>query len=165
MSIQTLERTQLLPQKPDEVFPFFEDPANLAGITPPWLAFRMLTSVPIAMKVGAVIDYTIRWLGIPVRWRTLITAYRPPAEFIDAQIKGPYLLWHHTHTFRAAEGGTEMTDVVRYALPFGILGDLVHAVVVRRQVEKIFDYRAEAISRVFEGCEARPAVQATEVAL
>jgi ligand-binding SRPBCC domain-containing protein len=151
MTIHTLERKQRLPRKPGEVFPFFESPENLARITPPWLNFRILTPGPIEMKVGTVIDYTIRWLGIPVRWKTLITAHEPPWRFVDEQIKGPYSLWHHTHLFAETDSGTEMTDSVRYALPGGPVGDVAHAMIVRRQLNAIFNYRAEAISRMLEG--------------
>jgi len=151
MSIHTLERKQLLPGNPHEIFAFFESPENLARITPPWLNFRILTPSPIEMKVGTVIDYTIRWLGFPVRWKTLITTHRPPFIFVDEQIAGPYSLWHHTHTFIDADGGTHMTDTVRYTLPAGVVGTLAHALVVRRQLQEIFDYRAATIGKLFAG--------------
>ena len=154
MTIHTLERKQQLPMKPREVFPFFESPGNLARITPPWLNFRILTPGPIEMKVGTVIDYTIRWMGIRVRWKTLITSHEPPWKFVDEQIKGPYSLWHHTHQFLEIPSGTEMTDRVRYVLPGGLIGDVAHALVVRRQLNGIFDYRAEAISKLIGGSPA-----------
>ncbi len=154
MTIHTLERKQRLPLKPGEVFPFFESPENLARITPPWLNFRILTPSPIEMKVGTVIDYTIRWLGIPVRWRILITSHEPPWSFVDKQIAGPYSLWHHTHLFAETASGTEMTDSVRYALPGGPFGDVAHAMIVRRQLNEIFNHRAETISRMLEGLHA-----------
>jgi ligand-binding SRPBCC domain-containing protein len=158
MKTHLLERKQLIPRKPEEVFPFFENPLNLRRLTPPWLGLRIRSSDPIEMKVGAEISYSLHWLGIPLRWRTVITRYRPPAEFIDTQVNGPYLLWHHTHSFRLEDGGTEMTDVVRYQLPLGLLGSLAHALVVRRQLERIFDYRAVAVSRIFEEQGSTPAV-------
>lgn len=154
MSIHTLERRQLIHLKPGEVFPFFESPENLARITPPWLDFRILTPSPIEMKVGTVIDYTIRWLGIPVRWKTLITTHEPPWKFVDEQIRGPYSLWHHTHLFVETDSGTEMTDRVRYVLPGGPMGDVVRAIIVRRQLDEIFNHRADAISRILNGSEA-----------
>jgi len=154
MGIHMLERRQLLPLKPGEVFPFFGAPGNLARITPPWLDFRILTPSPITMKVGTVIDYTIRWLGIPVRWKTLITSHEPPWKFVDEQIRGPYSLWHHTHLFKEIPSGTEMTDIVRYVLPGGPIGDVAHAMAVRRQLNDIFNYRAEAITNLLAGSRA-----------
>lgn len=148
MKTHTLERRQILPVPLGEVFAFFESPENLARITPPRLDFRILTPRPIHMKTGTVIDYTVRWLGMPVRWRTLITTYEPGRRFVDEQITGPYSLWHHTHEFAAREGGTAMTDRVVYMMPLGPLGELAHELMVRRQLEEIFDYRAEVIGRL-----------------
>jgi ligand-binding SRPBCC domain-containing protein len=148
MNIHSLRRTQLIPLSRSEVFAFFESAENLARITPPSLGFRILTPLPITMKVGTVIDYTIRWLGFPVRWRTLITTYEPPDLFVDEQINGPYSLWHHAHRFEDTPEGTRMTDEVHYCLPFGPFGDLAHGFLVQRQLEHIFDYRATVIGQL-----------------
>ncbi|MEO8028544.1 MAG: SRPBCC family protein, partial [Bryobacteraceae bacterium] len=106
-----------LPRSMDETFAVFEDPRNLARITPPWLNFRITTPEPIVMRQGANIDYRIQWLGLPISWRTLITAYQPPSFFVDQQVQGPYSLWRHRHTFRQSEGGTAVADRVEYELP------------------------------------------------
>jgi len=151
MTPYVLERRQFLPVPPDEAFRFFDRPENLTEITPAELGFHILTPSPIAMKEGALIDCTIRVLGVPVRWTTLITSYDPPRGFVDQQLNGPYSFWHHTHAFRAVDGGTEMTDTVRYLLPFGPLGDLVHTLAVRRQLESIFDHRSQVITGRFPG--------------
>jgi len=150
MKVFTLQRTQTVPASLDEVFGFFRSPENLARITPTWLNFRILTPSPIEMRVGTLIDYTIGWLGLTMRWTTLITAYDPPHRFVDEQLKGPYSFWHHTHSFAEKDGVTVMTDTVRYALPFGVVGALAHALVVRRQVEHIFEYRTQIIAQEFE---------------
>lgn len=149
MKLQVLERKQVLQADRDGVFQFFRDPGNLSRITPPRLGFRILTPGPILMKEGALLNYTIRWLGMPVRWTTLITRYDPPDVFVDEQIRGPYAFWHHMHRFRAVAGGTEMTDTVHYGLPGGALGGLAHGLLIRRQLEGIFDYRAGVIGRLF----------------
>ena len=141
-------RRIVLPAPITEVFSFFETPANLAKITPPSLAFRMLTPEPIVMKAGAVFDYRLRPLGIPMRWQTLITEYDPPHRFVDVQLKGPYSVWHHTHTFEPVAGGTAMEDIVRYVLRFGRLGLLAQPF-VRRDLHRIFAFREEAIRRIF----------------
>jgi hypothetical protein len=149
MKTYVLERIQTLPRPVNEVFPFFEAPENLGRITPPWLAFRMLTPSPVDIKQGTLIEYTIRWLGIPIRWRTLIVAYQPPGLFVDEQLKGPYSFWHHTHSFVSADVGTEMSDLVRYRLPGAILGDLLHRLFIRRQLDQNFDYRERTIAEIF----------------
>ncbi len=101
------------------------------------------------MYPGSIIDYRLRLWGLPVRWRTRIVAFDPPYSFADEQIRGPYRLWHHTHEFAAVDGGTRMIDRVDYELPFGPLGRLVHALLVRRSLRKIFDYRRDAVNAVW----------------
>ena len=144
-----LERTQIVPRPRSEVFPFFADAANLERLTPSSLGFTILTPQPIAMHPGTLIDYRIKLNGIPMAWRTRIEAFEPGERFIDVQLKGPYKLWRHTHTFRDVPGGTELGDRVEYALPFGPLGKLVHRLFVRRQLKAIFDHRAQVMRDLF----------------
>ena len=102
------------------------------------------------MEKGSLIDYTIRLFGISIHWRTLISDYEPPFRFVDQQIKGPYTFWHHTHTFKLVEGGVEIIDQVKYSLPLGWLGTLAHAIWVRKDLEKIFEYRKTVIQHYFD---------------
>ena len=94
-----LRREQRLPGTPDEVFPFFADARNLEAITPPWLGFRVLTPAPIEMRPGALIEYRLKLRGLPLSWLTRIEEWVPGERFVDAQLAGPYALWHHTHEF------------------------------------------------------------------
>lgn len=149
MSIYTLRREQFIARPVEEVFQFFSEAANLQEITPAYLDFRILTPQPIEIREGTLLDYRLKWHGLPVRWRTRIVEWRRPYRFVDVQLKGPYRLWHHTHTFEAKDGGTHMTDVVNYALPLGPLGALAHALMVERDVEGIFDFRREKIQTMF----------------
>jgi ligand-binding SRPBCC domain-containing protein len=143
---QILRREQRLPGPPGEVFAFFADAHNLEALTPPLLRFRVVTPQPIAMGQGTLIRYRLRVRRVPVSWLTQITAWDPPHRFVDEQLEGPYALWHHTHTFEpVGDGDTLMRDVVRYRIGFGPLGGLAHRLVVRRDVERIFDFRAERI--------------------
>jgi ligand-binding SRPBCC domain-containing protein len=151
----TLRRQQWIPQPPAQVFAFFADAGNLAELTPNWLGFRILTPGPIVIAAGTSIRYRLGLHGIPITWTTQIRRWEPPFRFVDVQLSGPYQLWHHTHRFEAHNGGTRMTDVVRYRLPLGAIGRAVHALAVRRDVEHIFDYRFQRINQLFAG--ARPA--------
>ncbi len=97
---------------------------------------------------GASITYRLKWFGIPYRWATLIEEWTPCRQFIDTQVRGPYILWHHTHTFEMSEGGVTVRDSIRYRLPFGPIGSLLHALLIRKQLEMIFDYRVERIAEL-----------------
>ena len=149
MKIFTLKYEQHISRPLEEVFTFFSRPENLADITPTALGFIILTPSPIEMRPGVLISYMIRIFGIRVRWVSIITSYDPPMRFIDEQLRGPYSFWHHTHTFKEHEGGTLITDEVKYAVPFGILGRIVRRLFVRRQLDKIFSYRTIVIHKKF----------------
>ncbi|HEX7654301.1 MAG TPA: SRPBCC family protein [Verrucomicrobiae bacterium] len=146
MTIREFHTELWLPRTPAEVFPFFGDAYNLETITPPWLKFRVLTPAPIPMQVGTLIDYRLRIHGLPVRWRTRISAWEPNHRFVDEQLRGPYRQWIHEHTFEPHAGGTRCRDVVKYAVPFDWL---MHPLLVRRDVATIFEYRAEALKKHF----------------
>ena len=149
MRTHVLEREQRLPGPPDEVFPFFGDARNLEAITPPLLGFSVVTPEPIEMRVGTLIQYRLRLHGVPVSWLTSIQAWDPPHRFVDVQVRGPYALWHHTHTFEDdGAGGTIMRDVVRYAIGFGPFGELAHRLLVRRDLDAIFDFRRSEVERL-----------------
>jgi ligand-binding SRPBCC domain-containing protein len=154
MRCYTLQREQWVASPLQRTFPFFAQPENLALITPPSLDFRLLTPLPVNMEKSRIIDYTIRVMGLPVRWRTLITTYDPPRCFVDEQISGPYSFWHHTHSFEPRDGGTLLYDEVRYALPMALIGPmrgLVHTLYVRPSLQRIFDYREQVFARLFGG--------------
>jgi ligand-binding SRPBCC domain-containing protein len=144
--VHVLEREQRLDGAPEEVFPFFADARNLEAITPPLLRFRVRTPGPITMQAGTLLKYRLRLHGVPVGWTTVIADWEPPHRFVDVQVRGPYALWHHTHTFVPdGDGGTLMRDVVRYAIGFGALGELAHRLLVRRDLEAIFDFRSRSV--------------------
>jgi ligand-binding SRPBCC domain-containing protein len=140
-----LERSQRLPRAPEDVFPFFADAFNLQAITPAWLHFRVLTPQPLEMAAGTLLEYRLRLHGLPLRWLTRIEVWEPPVRFADVQVRGPYRLWHHTHTFEPSGAGTLMGDRVRYALPLGPVGEVAHAALVRRDLERIFAFRHAAV--------------------
>lgn len=147
-----LRREQALPAPPDAVFPFFGDARNLEAITPPWLRFRVLEPAPDAMRTGALIEYRLRLHGIPIAWLTRIDEWEPGVRFVDAQLAGPFALWHHAHEFAPdGRGGTVMRDTVRYALPWWPLGEVAHALLVRRDLAAIFAYRHRAVAARLTG--------------
>jgi ligand-binding SRPBCC domain-containing protein len=150
MKFHTLRREQWIPRPIHEVFAFFADAHNLEEITPPWLGFRILSTSSQAVSRGTEILYRLRLHGIPIHWRTEIRKWDAPNRFVDVQRSGPYRMWHHTHRFEEHGNQTKMIDVVRYTLPLGILGRIVHTMKVQSDVRKIFDYRYRRITELFE---------------
>jgi ligand-binding SRPBCC domain-containing protein len=145
LRLHRLERRQRLDRPADEVFRFFARAHNLERITPSWLRFEVRATEPAQIQEGAVIHYRLRLHGVPLRWTSRIEEWAPDRGFVDRQIRGPYRVWHHRHTFSADGDGTIIGDEVHYALPMGRLGDLAHALFVRRDLERIFDYRHAAV--------------------
>ncbi|WMX12746.1 MULTISPECIES: SRPBCC family protein [unclassified Aureispira] len=148
MSTYTLQRTQQLPISLEKAWDFFSSPKNLKAITPDYMGFNILSGADKRTYPGQIIEYTVKpVLGIPMYWMTEITQVRELEFFIDEQRVGPYAMWHHQHFFKRIEGGVEMEDIVHYRLPLGPLGNIAHALFVKRQLEGIFDYRFKTLEK------------------
>jgi len=147
----TLKRTQTVKASLEEVWDFFSSPENLDALTPNEMGFDIITPRPLPkMFAGQIIDYTVRpILNIPMKWRTEIIEVDHLKQFVDLQIKGPYKLWHHTHIFEDLGNEVKMTDIVRYALPFGALGNIVHPIFVKAKLKEIFDFRYQKVEELF----------------
>ncbi len=145
---ETFRAEQYLPGTPAEVFKFFADAKNLELITPKFLNFHIVQMSTAKIEQGTLIDYKLKLRGLPISWQTRIEDWDPPRRFVDTQVKGPYNLWHHTHLFETLGPGTLMTDLVKYRLPMGVLGRLAAGAFVASDVEKIFDYRRNAVRQL-----------------
>ncbi len=145
MRVFTFQTEITVPENKTNVFNFFANAQNLQIITPPWLNFKILTPTPIELKPGSIIDYSLRWRGIPVKWKTEITKWVPNNTFTDKQIKGPYKLWEHEHLFQETDEGTNCIDIIRYAPPFQPFSISI----VQKDVHKIFEYRKAVIQKMF----------------
>jgi hypothetical protein len=146
MHVRSFESQLWLPQARQNVFAFFSDPQNLDSITPPWLHFRTISQSHGQMREGTIMDHRLRVHGFPLRWRSQITCWDPPARFVDEQINGPYQLWIHEHRFEERDAGTLVHDHVRYAVPFDFL---IHRFLTRPDIERIFAYRSDRLRRLF----------------
>ncbi|MFH1566654.1 MAG: SRPBCC family protein [Gemmatimonadota bacterium] len=156
--VYRLRRSQRLAIGLDQAWGFFSDPRNLQEITPENLRFAIVSEVPERIYPGLMIEYRLMVPpGVPMGWLTEIKAVEAPRRFVDEQRFGPYALWLHEHRFGAVEGGVECEDLVHYALPYGGLGRLAHALFVRRQLEGIFAYRARVLRQRFGEPEPAPA--------
>jgi ligand-binding SRPBCC domain-containing protein len=149
VSEHLLERSQRVKLPIELAFDFYGDALNLEPMTPPWLHFKVTTPGPIKLQAGTLLDYRLRLHGVPVRWQSRITIWEPPVRFVDVQARGPYSHWEHTHLFeKDGEDASITRDRVRYSMPLGPLGTIAHRLFVRRDLERIFDYRHQAVSEL-----------------
>ena len=145
-----LESKQFLPISIEKAWDFFSSPENLKEITPDHMGFHITSNNQRKMYPGMLITYIVSpLLGIKMRWCTEITQVVEHKYFIDEQRFGPYNLWHHQHHFKVVEGGVEMTDIVHYGIPLGILGQIANSIFVKKQLAEIFTYRTEAVNKLW----------------
>jgi ligand-binding SRPBCC domain-containing protein len=152
MKVYTLRRKQFLPVSLDHAWDFFSSPYNLEKITPEYMRFKIISEFKNkSIYEGMRIEYKVSpLLNIPLNWVTIISEVTKPYKFKDKQLKGPFALWEHTHTFYEVEGGLEMTDEVKYALPFGFLGTIAHALFMKKKIEGIFNYRESVLEKLIK---------------
>ncbi|MCW3090241.1 MAG: hypothetical protein JWP81_1310 [Ferruginibacter sp.] len=150
--VYSIKTVQQIPIPLEEAWNFFSSSANLKDITPDNLGFNIISKHHgERMYAGQIIEYTVRpVLNIPLYWMTEITHVEDKKYFVDEQRFGPYGMWHHQHHFRAIENGVEMTDIVHYKLSFGIIGSIIHRLIVKNQLKKIFDYRYRTVEQLFK---------------
>lgn len=150
MKIYTLHSKQNLPITIDEAWEFLSDPKNLKVITPEYMGFKTLSGDDRAMFAGQIIQYIVTpVMGIPMKWVTEITHVKDNSYFVDEQRFGPYALWHHKHFLKEIPGGVEMEDIVDYKIPMGLLGQLVHPILVAPKLKEIFDFRRKKLIELF----------------
>ncbi len=151
MAAHSLKTVQKIPVSLDKAWDFFSNPANLQAITPNNMGFNVISQHHgDIMYTGQLIEYTVKPVfGIPLYWMTEITHVKDKEYFIDEQRFGPYSLWHHQHHFKAIDGGVEMTDIIHYKVPLGILGKFANQLFVKKKVEGIFDYRYKKVEELF----------------
>lgn len=150
MTLHHLAQEQFLPISLDQAWNFFSSPRNLESMTPPDLGFRIVHCPAETMHEGQILEYRVEIFPMVwVPWVSEIKAVDEGRSFIDEQRFGPYKFWHHQHRFVAVEGGVKITDLVHYALPFGPLGSIAHALFVRRKLEEIFSFRRQELERRF----------------
>ena len=145
-----LTKTTVINKPLSEVFEFFSNAENLNKITPPDMQFKILTPLPIIIKKGTLIDYKIKVNGIPFNWQTEITEWEPNKRFIDKQLKGPYRVWIHEHTFEEKDGKTIMNDHVQFLSPGWFLEPIINKLFIEKKVKGIFAYREKILTNLFK---------------
>lgn len=150
MKLYRLHTIQDLPISKDQAWDFLSDPKNLKTITPDYMGFNILSGVDRKMFPGQIIQYIVTPVaGIPTKWVTEITHVKEGEYFVDEQRFGPYALWHHKHFIESIPCGVRMEDIVDYKLPFGVLGQLVHPILVKPKLKEIFKYRKQKLIELF----------------
>ena len=150
MKIYSLERKQNIKMTMTDAWDFFSNPNNLPLITPPSLKLSITSELPDKMYTGMIITYTVApILSIPITWVTEITHVEEPNFFVDEQRFGPYKFWHHEHRFKVIEGGAEITDLVHYALPLDPLSRIANGLIMKKQLNEIFEFRSEYLENRF----------------
>lgn len=150
MKLFRLFRVQDLPIDLETAWAFFPDPANLSRITPAWLALRIVSGAVPEMHPGLIVEYRAHlFAGVRTQWITEITHAERPLRFVEEQRFGPYRFWHHLHRFHPVDEGVRMEDLVHYGLGLGPVGRLVQRLYVGPRLETVFDFRREALARIF----------------
>jgi len=149
--MHSIKSIQKIPAPLETVWGFYSNHANLQIITPSYMRFKIISqNINEKLHTGQVIEYKVRpMFNIPLHWMTAIRKVEAPIYFMDEQRKGPYSTWQHQHYFKAIEGGTEMTDIVLYKNPFGIIGEIANVLLVKRKLRDIFEYRFNKMESVF----------------
>jgi len=156
MNLYHIFRRQRLPIDIDTAWDFFSSPENLAKITPEYFDVRIKNEVPAKIYQGLIIVYVMQVVpGFPFSWVTEFTHVQKPDLFVDEQRFGPFKFWHHKHKLEEIKGGIEVVDILDYAMSYFVIGQLAHGAFVRKLLESVFDYRREALERIF-GTMARP---------
>jgi len=150
MKIYTLHKTQKLPISVDEAWEFLSDPKNLKIITQAKMSFDIISGADRPIYAGQILQYKVTpMMGIRTKWVSEIKSIVPKKYFVDEQLYGPYSLWHHKHFIREIEGGVEMEDIIDYKIPLGILGQMIHPLLVKPRLEEIFNYRQKKLVELF----------------
>jgi len=154
MKIYTLHKKQKLPISIEKAWGFLSNPKNLKEITPDYMSFNIISTIDRPLYTGQIIQYIVTpLLGIKTKWVSEITHIEEKKYFVDEQMYGPYALWHHKHFIKEIDGGVELEDIIDYKVPLGILGQLIHPILVKPKLEEIFSYRQKKLIELFGECK------------
>lgn len=157
MKLYQLRSKQALPISQKEAWDFLSQPKNLKTITPEHMGFHILSGADKPMFPGQIIQYKVSpFPGFTTKWVSEITQVEEGNYFVDVQLFGPYALWHHKHFIKSIDGGVVMEDIIDYKIPFGVLGQLAHPIIVKKQLQQIFKFREKKLTELFGTIENMP---------
>jgi ligand-binding SRPBCC domain-containing protein len=132
------------------VFDFLARPANLVHLAPAELHLQLIDG-PQRLQLGALLHWKARRMGVSQSLLNEVTAFEENAVIEEQQRRGPFRQWVFVHRFEATAAGTRLTEQVNYEPPGGLLGLLVTANTIRRDLETLFAYRAQQLEKLLSG--------------
>lgn len=139
-----------LPISIEKAWEFFSNPNNLSNIMPSAMQFQIVDGATLPIFEGQIIQYSVSPLPFyKTTWISEMNHIKKPHFFVDTQLEGPYKLWHHKHFLESTKNGTKITDVIHYQIPLGIIGKILHPILVKPKLEEIFKYRSQKINQLF----------------
>lgn len=150
MKVHTFHSKQKLPVTLDKAWEFLTNPQNLPTLTPKEMNFKIVSKIDRPMYAGQIIEYSVTPIaGIKASWVSEITHIEAGKYFVDLQLYGPYAFWHHKHFVNEITNGVEIEDIIDYKIPLGIIGQIIHPIIVKPKLKKIFSYRQEKLIEIF----------------
>lgn len=129
------------------VFDFLVQTANLAQLAPPELGLQLIAG-PDRLALGATLQWQARRMGITQTLVNEVTRFEDGVHFDEEQRRGPFKRWTFAHRFEPAGAGTRLIEEVVFEPPGGLLGLMVTAAVVQKDLGKLFTYRTQQLGKL-----------------
>jgi ligand-binding SRPBCC domain-containing protein len=151
MKVHSLNHKQWLPIPVQETWAFFSSPRNLEEMMPSSRGFKIVSLPSESLYEGEIIEYSVKvFPGVWIPWISEVKALKEGESFVDDQISGPFKFWHHRHSFEEKDGGTLVRDLIHYSVGFGPLGEIARQLVVKNQLEEMFEHRRVTLDAKFK---------------
>ncbi|QHI36645.1 hypothetical protein IMCC3317_20080 [Kordia antarctica] len=88
------------------------------------------------INLGETVTWRAKHFGFYLKHTSLISAFESPTYFADEMTKGVFKSLHHEHIFNEVDGVTEMIDIFKYEVPYGIFGKLFNYFILKSYMTK-----------------------------
>ena len=144
MKIYQLHRQQRLAINIQQAWEFFSSPHYLNRITPDFFHVEITSPVPDDIYAGLLMSYQMQAVfGVPMAWMSEVCHCDKPQRFVYQQRVGPFNFWSHEVKLTACPEGVVLEDIVFYTMPFSWLGQALHALLIGKKLQQIFDTRRD----------------------
>ena len=100
--------------------------------------------------LGETVTWRAKHFGIYLKHTSLISAFESPIYFVDEMTEGVFKSLHHEHIFKEIDGSTEMIDIFKYEVPYGIFGKLFNYFILKSYLTKFLKERNQHIKQKAE---------------